>query len=213
MAQRQAPSLLRGACTHQNTFFFCFGPTCCSDSSCVLKVTSQKSGEEGWAKVRSLREFDGPLSPEERRTGNTPPEKYRGRVVLWRRTTSKMKKDTEQYSRSKVLQRHRWQRQSSWTLSHKLLGMTGEKCDAISAYTQVKVTEAPRLLRMPKEERPAIWIRIPPRQMSKSWDKIDDPSMHLEENFKKCQLKRDGKVPARECLYVNTKLRLFYACI
>ena len=34
----------------------------------------------------------------------------------------------------------------------KLPGMAGETIDAISAYTQVKMTEAPRLLRMPNKE-------------------------------------------------------------
>ena len=42
----------------------------------------------------------------------------------------------------------------------KLPGMAG---DAISAYTQVKMTEARRLLRMPKEECPPFLIRILPR--------------------------------------------------
>ena len=37
------------------------------------------------------------------------------------RTTSKTKKDTEQCSQSKVLQCLRWQRQSSWTVSHTFL--------------------------------------------------------------------------------------------
>ena len=36
-------------------------------------------------------------------------------------TTSKTKKDTEQYSQSEVLQRHRCQRQKSWTLSQSFL--------------------------------------------------------------------------------------------
>ena len=45
------------------------------------KVWRHPSGEEGW-KNSSLREFDGPLSLEERRTCKTPPEIYRGRVVL-----------------------------------------------------------------------------------------------------------------------------------
>ena len=46
----------------------------------------------------------------------------------------------------------------------KLLGLAGEPSDAVSAYTQVKMTEAPRMLRLPKEESPEILIRIRPRQ-------------------------------------------------
>ena len=47
-------------------------------------------------------------------------QKYKRRVVL-RETTSKTKKDTEQYSRSKVLQRLGRQRQDSSTLSRSFL--------------------------------------------------------------------------------------------
>ena len=56
-------------------------------------------------------------------------------------TTSKTKKDTSQMAAAKFLD----------TIS-KLPEMVGETGDAISAYTQVKMTEAPRLLRIPKEE-------------------------------------------------------------
>ena len=45
-----------------------------------------------------------------------------------------------------------------------LPGMPGETNDAISAYTRVKMPEAPRWFRMPKEDCFEIWIRIPPRQ-------------------------------------------------
>ena len=46
----------------------------------------------------------------------------------------------------------------------KLLGVTGETSDAVSAYTRVKMTEALRLLRLPLEVCLEIWIRIVPRQ-------------------------------------------------
>ena len=51
------------------------------------------------------------------------------------------------------------------------------------AYTQVKMTEAPRFLRLLKEEPPEIWIRIPPRQRPNRWDNIEDPVVHLERNL------------------------------
>ena len=62
----------------------------------------------------------------------------------------------------------------------KLLGMAGGASDAVSA---CKMTEAPRLLRLPKEECPKLWIRIPPRQRPKSWDKIDDLRVPLERDL------------------------------
>ena len=66
----------------------------------------------------------------------------------------------------------------------KLPGMAGETSDAISAYSQVKMTEAPRLSRLPKEECPEMWIRLPPRQRLTSWNNIDDLVGPLERNLK-----------------------------
>ena len=65
----------------------------------------------------------------------------------------------------------------------KLPGMAGETSDAISAYTRIKVTEAPRSLGMPKEECPEIRIRIPPRQRPRSCKTVDDPAVPLERFF------------------------------
>ena len=61
------------------------------------------------------KEPDGPPSFEERRTCETPPKNTRGEPCSG--TTSRTKKDTEQYSQSKALQLHRRQRQNSWTPS------------------------------------------------------------------------------------------------
>ena len=148
-------------------------------------------------------------------------QKYKGRVVLREWHRSKTKQDTEQYSQCKVLQRLRWQRQGSWTFFQSFL-VVGETGDANSAYTQVKITEAPRLLRLPKEECPEIRIRIPQWQRPECCDNIDDLVVLLERNLydhplvflgkatlKKCFFsKRWGKVPAWECLYVQKKARI-----
>ena len=64
----------------------------------------------------------------------------------------------------------------------KLPGMIGEVSDAVSAYTQVEMSEARRLLRLPAEECLAMWIRLHPQQQRKSWDNIDDPVFTLERN-------------------------------
>ena len=37
----------------------------------------------------------------------------------------------------------------------------GQAADAIPAYTQVKMEDAPRLFRIPKSECPDVWIRLP----------------------------------------------------
>ena len=111
----------------------------------------------------------------------------------------------------------------------KLPGMAGETSDAVSAYTQEKMTEALRLLRLPKGECPEIWIRNPPRQRPKGWDKIDDPVFLLERNFYGHPLagllweskfeevifeKGWEKVTTWECLYLRAqKNRIILTCL
>ena len=51
-----------------------------------------------------------------------------------------------------------------------LTGMPGEANDAVSAHTQVHMLEAPRLLRLPGEERPQVWLRPPPSRRSTQWN-------------------------------------------
>ena len=43
----------------------------------------------------------------------------------------------------------------------RLPGCDGQAADAISAYTQVKVEDAHKLLKTPKLECPDFWIRLP----------------------------------------------------
>ena len=41
----------------------------------------------------------------------------------------------------------------------RLPGCAGQAADAVSAYTQVKMRDAHKLLKIPKSECPDIWIR------------------------------------------------------
>ena len=50
----------------------------------------------------------------------------------------------------------------------RLLGCDGQAADAISAYTQVKMEDAHKLLKIPKSECPDIWIRLPRHKWPKS---------------------------------------------
>ena len=43
----------------------------------------------------------------------------------------------------------------------RLPGCHGQAADAVSAYTQVQMENAPKLLKIPKSECPDIWIRLP----------------------------------------------------
>ena len=42
----------------------------------------------------------------------------------------------------------------------------GQVADAKSAYTQVKIEDAQKLLQIPKSECPYVWIRLPKTQMA-----------------------------------------------
>ena len=59
----------------------------------------------------------------------------------------------------------------------------GQAVDAVSAYTQVKLEDAPKLLRIPKSECPVIWIRLPRHKWPKSWENIRNAVVPLERNL------------------------------
>ena len=53
----------------------------------------------------------------------------------------------------------------------------------MSAYTQVKFEESPRLLKIPKSECPDVWICLPRHKWPKSWNNIIDSAVPLERNL------------------------------
>ena len=59
----------------------------------------------------------------------------------------------------------------------------GQAADATSAYTQVKMEDAPRLLKNPKSEGPDVWIHFPRHKWPKSWSSREDPVVPLERNL------------------------------
>ena len=89
----------------------------------------------------------------------------------------------------------------------RLPGCDGQAADAVSAYTQVKMEDAHKLLKIPKSECPDIWIRLPRHKWPKSWSSMEDPVVPLERNlyghplagllwerqFEKVLLKHDGR--------------------
>ena len=54
----------------------------------------------------------------------------------------------------------------------RLPGCDGQAADAVSAYTQVKMEDAHKLLKIPKSECPDIWIRLPRPKWPKSWSPV-----------------------------------------
>ena len=65
----------------------------------------------------------------------------------------------------------------------RLIGCDGQAADAVSAYTQVKMEDAHKLLKIPKSECPDIWIRLPRHKWPKSWSSMEDPVVPLERNL------------------------------
>ena len=65
----------------------------------------------------------------------------------------------------------------------RLLGCDGQAADEVSAYTQVKMGDAHKLLKIPKSECPDIWIRLPRHKWPKSWSGMEDPVVPLERNL------------------------------
>ena len=59
----------------------------------------------------------------------------------------------------------------------------GQAADAVSAKTQVKMEDAPKLLKIPESECPDIWLRLPRHKWPKSWSSIEDPVVPLERNL------------------------------
>ena len=106
----------------------------------------------------------------------------------------------------------------------RLPGCAGQAADAVSAYTQVKMEDAPKLLKIPKSECPDIYIRLPRHKWPKSWSSMEDPVVPLERNlyghplagqmwelqFEKVLLKYGWeKVSNWECLFAHRENGLF----
>ena len=100
----------------------------------------------------------------------------------------------------------------------------GQAADAVSAGTQVKMEDVPKLFKIPKLECPDIWIRLPRHKWPQSWSSTEDPVVPLERNlyghplagllwerqFEKILLKHGWeKVSSWECFFVHRQKWLF----
>ena len=106
----------------------------------------------------------------------------------------------------------------------RLPGCAVQAADAVSAYTQDRTEDAPKLLKIAKSECPDIWIRIPRYKWPKSWSSMEDPVVPLERNlyghplagllwerqFEKVLLKYGWeKVSNWECLFLHREKGLY----
>ena len=65
----------------------------------------------------------------------------------------------------------------------RLPGCTGQAAYAVSACIQVKMEDAPKLLKIAKSECPDTWIRLPRHKWPKSWSSMEDPVVPLGWNL------------------------------
>ena len=102
-------------------------------------------------------------------------QKYKGRVVL----RGVLEQDdsgsyavfTEQESSASQMTALK-----NMDLISRLPGCDGQATDAVSAYTEVKMEDAHKLLKIPKSECPDIWIRLPRHKMAKIMVQYGRPS-------------------------------------
>ena len=109
-------------------------------------------------------------------------QKYKGRVVLRGDT---VKDDSGSYAVFTEQGSSASQMAAAKVLDiiSRLPGCDGQAADAVSAYTQVKMEDAPTLFKIPKSECPDSWIRLPKHKWPKSWSSIEDPVVPLERNL------------------------------
>ena len=110
----------------------------------------------------------------------------------------------------------------------RLPGCAGQAADAVSAYTQVKIQDAPTLLKIPKSECPDTRIRPARHKWPKSWSSMEDPVVPLERNLyghplagllwerqlEKILLQHGWeKVSNWECFFVHREKRIVLICV
>ena len=150
-------------------------------------------------------------------------QKYRGRVVL----RGDIVKDdsgscavfTEQGSSASQMTAAK-----IMDIISRLPGCSGQAADAVSASSQVKMEDAPKLLKIPKSQCPDIWIRLPRHKWPKSWSSMEDPVVLFSEicmvifwqdcyekgNLRKSYCSTVGKrFPIENAYFVHRQKRLF----
>ena len=106
-------------------------------------------------------------------------QKYKGRVVLRGDIVKAYAVFTEQGSSASQMTAAK-----VMDIISRLPGCAGQAADAVSAdYTQVKMENVPKLLKIPKSECPDIWIRLPRHKWPKSWSSLEDPVVPLERSL------------------------------
>ena len=109
-------------------------------------------------------------------------QKYKGRVVL---RGDIVKDDSGSYAVFTDQKSSASQMTTAKVMDiiSRLPGFDGHAADAVSAFSQVKMEDAHKLLKIPKSEGPDIRIRLPRQKWPESWSSIEDPVVPLEKNL------------------------------
>ena len=101
----------------------------------------------------------------------------------------------------------------------RLPGCAGQASHAVSAYTQVKMEDAPTLLELPKSECPDIWRRLPRYKWQKRWQNIEEPVVPFGKEFVRtilCKFATENTVrksSTRKWMGESTNLGMSVVCI
>ena len=112
----------------------------------------------------------------------TKHQKYKGRVVL---RGDNVKDDSGSYAVFTEQGSSASQMTAAKIMDviSRLAGCARQAADAESAYTQVKVEDASKLLKISRSECPYNWIRLPRHKWPKSWSSMEDPVVPLARNL------------------------------
>ena len=142
------------------------------------KKVIDEAGKEGkTVHFASLMEICHPKTSEPEQTF----QKYKGRVVF----RGDIVKDAGSYA----VFTEQGSSASQMTAAEvmdviaRLPDCDGHAADSVSAYTQVKMEDAPRLHKISKSECPDVWMRFPRHTWPKSWANIEDLVVLLERNL------------------------------
>ena len=153
-------------------------------SMAIGESQEQEGGHSGSTKRQKKVHFATLMDPCHLKNAELEPklQKYKGRVVL---RGDIVKEDSGAYAvfteqgssapqmtAAKVME-----------VTARLPDCDGQAADAVSAYTQVKMEDAPSFLKIPKSQYPDVLMRLPRHTWLKSWANIEDPVVPLERNF------------------------------
>ena len=153
----------------------------------------------------------------------TKHQKYKGRVEL---RGDIAKDDSGSYAVFTEQGSSAWQVTAAKVMDiiSRLPGCAGQAADTVSAFSEVKMEDVSKLLKIHNSECPDMWIRLPRRKWPESWYSMEDPVVPLERNlyghplagllwerqFGKILLKYGWeKVSNWECLFVHREKGLF----